>query len=100
MLFCFFSLGEVIAALVVLRIAVQFLLQHVGIMALRRREPERKRPFRVWFYPFPPLLAMAGFGYILLGRAHFGRELWMAAVVAVLGAAAYGVRRWSSRAAL
>ena len=95
MLFCFFSLGEVIAALVVLRIAVQFLLQHVGIMALRRRDPGRIRPFRVWFYPFPPILAMVGFGYILLGRAHFGRELWMAAVVAVLGAVAYGLRRWS-----
>ncbi len=95
MLFCFFSLGEVIAALVVLRISVQFLLQHVGVMALRRRQPERVRPFRVWLYPLPPVLAMVGFGYILLGRAHFGRELWMAAVVVALGGVAYGVRRGS-----
>ena len=85
MLFCFFSLGEVIAALVVLRISVQFLLQHVGVMALRRREPRRPRPFRIWLYPLPPLLALVGFGYILLGRAHFARELWMAGVVVLLG---------------
>ena len=88
-----FELGEVIAALVVLRISVQFLLQHVGVMLLRRREPERARPFRIWLYPVPPLVAVVGFGYILVGRAHFGRELWMAAVVVVLGAGAYGLRR-------
>ena len=93
MLFCFLSLGEVIAALVVLRISVQFLLQHVGVMLLRRREPERARPFRIWLYPVPPLVAMVGFGYILVGRANFGRELWMAAAVVVLGAGAYGLRR-------
>ena len=97
MVFCFFSLGEVIAALVVLRITVQFLLQHVGLMVMRRREPERKRPFRVWLYPVPPVLALVGFGYILVGRAHFGRELWMAGVVVVLGGLAYGVRAWLAR---
>ena len=95
MVFCFFSLGEVIAALVVLRITVQFLLQHVGLMALRRREPGRPRPFRVWLYPLPPLLALAGFGYILVGRAAFGRELRMAGVVVVLGGLSYGLRSWS-----
>ena len=35
--FCFFSLGDVIAALVVLRICLQFGLQHVGVVVLRRR---------------------------------------------------------------
>ena len=101
MLFCFLSLGEVIAALVVLRISVQFLLQHIGVMALRRREPGRSRPFRIWLYPLPPLVAMAGFVYILLGRAHFARELWMAALVVLLGAAAYWLRfLWSRRQAV
>ncbi len=97
MVFCFFSLGEVIAALVVLRITVQFLLQHVGLMALRRREPERARPFRVWLYPLPPVVALVGFGYILVGRAHFARELWMAGVVVVVGGLAYMGRFWSDR---
>ncbi len=49
--FCFFSLAEVIAALVVLRIVLQFSLQHVGVMLLRKRRPEMKRPFRMWLYP-------------------------------------------------
>jgi amino acid transporter len=91
-LFCFLSLGEVIAALVVLRIVVQFLLQHVGVMLLRRRHPELIRPFRIWLYPLPPVLALCGFGYILLGRANPGRELALAAGVVILGAAAYAGR--------
>jgi hypothetical protein len=37
---CFFSLADVIAALVVLRILLQFLMQHVGVIWLRRTQPE------------------------------------------------------------
>ena len=92
MLFCFFSLGEVIAALVVLRIVVQFLLQHLGVLHLRRTQPDRPRPFRMWFYPVPPLVALAGFAYILVGRPNYQRELWMALLVVMLGAVAYWVR--------
>jgi amino acid transporter len=95
-LFCFLSLGQVIAALVVLRIVVQFLMQHVGVMVLRRTRPDLPRPFRLWLYPLPPILALAGFGYILLGRANFQHELAMAAGVVLLGAIAYWAReRWS-----
>jgi APA family basic amino acid/polyamine antiporter len=91
-LFCFLSLGQVIAALVVLRIVVQFLLQHVGVMVLRYRQPELRRPFRVWLYPLPPVAALLGFGYILVGRPNYQRELAFAAAVALLGCAAYGLR--------
>ena len=67
-LFCFFSLADVIAALVVLRILLQFGLQHVGVMVLRWRHPEMPRPFRLWFYPVPPLLALVGFAYVVVSR--------------------------------
>jgi APA family basic amino acid/polyamine antiporter len=90
--FCFFSLGDVIAALVVLRILLQFGLQHVGVMVLRVRRPEMRRPFRMWLYPLPPLLALVGFGFLVVWRAGFGREVALAAVVAVVGTAVYGVR--------
>ena len=29
--------------------------------------------------------AMVGFGYILVGRAHFSREIWMAVAVVFAG---------------
>jgi len=92
-LFCFLSLGQVIAALVVLRIVVQFLMQHIGVMVLRRTQPGMKRPFRIWLYPVPPLLALVGFTYILLGRPNFQRELLLACGVLALGALAYAWRQ-------
>jgi amino acid transporter len=90
--FCFFSLSDVIAALVVLRILLQFLMQQVGVMVLRRTQPEMKRPFRVWLYPLPPLVAIAGFLFILIKRTNFQREILMAAVVIALGSAVYALR--------
>jgi amino acid transporter len=98
-LFCFFSLGDVIAALVVLRIVLQFGLQQVGVMVLRIRRPEMQRPFRLWLYPLPPLLALLGFGYIVFARANFGRELLLAGVVAVAGTIVFALRAASTSSA-
>jgi amino acid transporter len=94
---CFFSLADVIAALVVLRILLQFLMQHVGVIWLRRTQPEMKRPFRIWLYPLPPLLAIAGFSYILVERVNFQREILGAAVVIAAGTVAYVAREWMRR---
>lgn len=93
--FCFFSLGDVIAVLVVLRIVLQFLMQHVGVIYLRRTQPKLKRPFRIWLYPLPPLLAICGFAYILFERANFQREILAAAAVLAAGTAIYAVREWA-----
>ncbi len=92
LVFCLFSLGDVVASLVVLRICLQFLLQHVGVLALRRTHPGLARPFRMWLYPVPAVVGMVGFTYILFARARFGRELVLAGVVAALGTAVYWVR--------
>jgi amino acid transporter len=97
--FCFFSLADVIAALVVLRILLQFLMQHVGVIYLRRSQPELKRPFRIWLYPLPPLLAICGFVYILVERVNFEREILGAAAVIALGTAVYAVRERMRRSA-
>ena len=89
---CFFSLAEVIAALVVLRIVLQFAMQHLGVMVLRIRKPEMVRPFRMWLYPLPPLLALAGFGYVVVERQNAGRQIVLAVVVALVGCVVFGVR--------
>ena len=56
----FFSLGTVIDALIVTRILVQFMGQAVGLMVLRKRAPNMERPYRMWLYPVPALLAVLG----------------------------------------
>ncbi|MFT4113159.1 APC family permease [Silvibacterium sp.] len=96
-IFCFFHLATVIAALVAIRILLQYLLQQVGIILLRIRRPEMPRPFRVWLYPLPPLAALAGFLFIVFSRKEASRELLDAVVVAITGSALYLVRAWRRR---
>lgn len=60
----FFDLQNIIEALIVTRILEQFVAQTVGVMLLRRYQPDRPRPFRMWLYPLPCLLALAGWLYL------------------------------------
>jgi APA family basic amino acid/polyamine antiporter len=96
-LFCFFRLADVIAALVVIRIMLQFLVQAIGVIVLRVRRPEMPRPFRMWFYPLPALIASVGFSYILFVRVNALREIRYALVILLLGIAIYMVRAWRQR---
>lgn len=96
-LFCFLRLADIIAALVVIRIIIQFLVQTVGLLYLRATRPEFPRPFRMWLYPLPALLAIAGFTYLLLARPNFIREVRYAAIIAIAGLAIYLVRSWKRR---
>jgi amino acid transporter len=97
LLFCFFSLADVISALVVIRILLQFILQAIGIIILRIRRPDMQRPFRMWLYPVPAVLAILGFGYILLARKDFLREIRYALVILIVGILLYALRAWRNR---
>jgi amino acid transporter len=58
------SLGMVIDALITTRILVQFIGQIVALTLLRRTAPDMPRPFRVWFYPVPNLVALVGWIFL------------------------------------
>jgi amino acid transporter len=94
MLFCFFKLADVIAALVVIRIIVQFLAQIIGLLVLRATKPEMPRPFRMWLYPVPALIAIAGFLFVLFSRKDFEREVRYAAVLIVAGVLVFLLRSY------
>ncbi len=96
-LFCFLRLADVIAALVVIRIIIQFLAQIVGLMILRKRRPDMPRPFRMWLYPIPAVLAIIGFLYVLFARANFQKEVKYAAVLIVAGLIIYLVRSYNRK---
>ncbi len=93
-LFCFLRLADLIASLVVIRIVLQYLVQAVGLIVLRIRRPELPRPFRMWLYPVPALVATAGFVYMLVSRKGALREIRYAALVLVVGILIYAVRSW------
>ena len=95
--FCFLRLADLIAALVVIRILLQFLVQAIGVIVLRVRRTEMPRPFRMWLYPLPALLASAGFLFVLFGRPNFGKEIRYAIVILLVGLAIYMGRAWRDR---
>jgi len=93
-LFCFLRLADLIAALIVIRIVLQFLVQSIGVIVFRVRRPEVARPFRMWLYPIPALMAAAGYLFILTKRTNSMREIRYAGVVLVVGLAIYTFRAW------
>jgi APA family basic amino acid/polyamine antiporter len=53
------------------------------------QRPELERPFKIPLYPLPPLLAMAGFLFILMNRSKAMGGLAMAGGIAVSGTLIY-----------
>jgi amino acid transporter len=89
--FSFFPLMDVINALLTTRILVQFAGQVGALMLLRRRQPGMKRPFRMWLYPLPALVALAGWGFLF---ATAGKNV----ILYSLAVLALGVGAWLIRA--
>jgi len=93
-LFCFLKLADVVAALVVIRIMVQFLAQIFGLIRLQRTQPDMRRPFQMWLYPLPALIALNGFLYVLFMRTNFQKEIKYALILIVLGLIIYFIRAY------
>ena len=93
----FLSLGTVIDALIVTRILVQFMGQAVGLILLRRHAPDMPRPYRMWLYPLPALVALLGWIFVF-ATTQFRVILFGVGVLA-LGCVAFllwsrSTRRW------
>jgi amino acid transporter len=93
-LFCFLSLADVIAGLVVIRITLQFLVQAIGVIVLRIRRPDLPRPFRMWLYPLPALATSVGFLFVLISRTNSLTQIRYAVLILISGVAIYLVRAW------
>jgi APA family basic amino acid/polyamine antiporter len=94
---CFFTLSEVINALVTTRILEQFVAQIGAVVLLRHNEPDRPRPFRLWLYPLPCGLALVGwlFMYVSARPLYIGLGLsTLVAGVVAFFAWSYWVRQW------
>jgi len=62
--FSFVDLATLIDALLTTRILVQFIGQIGAVVLLRRLKPEAERPFRMWLYPLPALIALCGWIFL------------------------------------
>jgi amino acid transporter len=63
---CALSLEDLIKALTVIQILIQFMAQCVAVVALRRYRPDIPRPFSMWLYPVPAVVALGGWLFILV----------------------------------
>jgi amino acid transporter len=88
-----FTLDAVISALLTSRILVQFIVQVLALQHLRKHRPEIPRPFRMWLYPLPSIIALAGWSYIFATSGV--RYIAFGLLTLVGGAVAYWL--WVSR---
>ncbi|MBM3460454.1 MAG: amino acid permease, partial [Armatimonadetes bacterium] len=83
----FLPLEAVIGALLTTRILIQFVGQAVGLVLLRRYRPELERPYRLWAYPWPCVIAVIGWLY-LFGTAG-AQAIGFGMISLILGIGAY-----------
>ncbi len=88
-------LGLVIDALITTRILVQFIGQVFAVMLLRANRPDMPRPFRMWLYPVPAVVALAGWIFLLLTSGWLLVALGLGTLV--LGIVCFLVWSWRSR---
>ncbi len=60
----FFSLSVVINMLIAVMVLIQSIGQVVALTVLRRRQPNLRRPYRMWLYPLPSIIALVGWAYV------------------------------------
>lgn len=91
----FLSLGMVIDALITTRILVQFIGQVGAVTLLRRRAPDMPRPYRMWLYPLPNLVALLGWIFIFATTPPAVIAFGLSALV--LGAVCFAAWSWKGR---
>ncbi|MFN7994429.1 MAG: APC family permease [Bryobacteraceae bacterium] len=90
------NLDWVVSALLTARILTQFITQIAAVHVIRKSRPDVKRPFRIWFYPVPAVIAPAGWIYV------FASSGWTF-VLCGLGVLASGIvafQIWRTRSAV
>jgi amino acid transporter len=65
-LFCLLPLPTVIKSIISIRAIIPFIAQVIGAVVLRIRRPEGPRPFRMWLFPVPAVLALGLWGYVVI----------------------------------
>jgi basic amino acid/polyamine antiporter, APA family len=91
----FFDLGDVIKALIVTRILEQFIGQIAAVVLLRRLQPDRPRPFRMWLYPIPCGAALAGWLYMYVSAGEWFIRLGLTTLE--VGVLVFLVWTWRTR---
>jgi len=88
---CWLSLERLLSALMITQIVFQFIPQVFAVFAIRMYRKEIQRPFGMWLYPVPALVALMGWIYVAATpdqRQYLGTAL----ILLFLGLGAYFLR--------
>jgi len=91
---CLLTLDALINTVTVLYLMIAAVPMVPAVTALRRRRPDIARPFRMWLYPLPSVIAMSGWIFIIATSGW--KYIGLGAGVIAAGIAAY---LWRARAA-
>lgn len=86
------NLADLITALIVIQVLVQFMAQVVAVTLIRRYRPDIQRPFKMWLYPVTSIIAFGGWAFILAASG-LKFILWGVALIA-FGVVSY---MWKAR---
>jgi fructoselysine transporter len=89
-LFSFLDLTVVLKAILSIRAVIPFISQIAGALILRKKHPDMPRPFRMWLYPLPALVALLLWGFVLFSPEKGFRATGL--VVIGLGTIAFLIR--------
>ena len=95
MLASLWPLDAVISALLTSRILIQFIGQIFALQYLRRHRTEISRPFRMWLYPIPSVIAFVGWSYVFLTSGW--RYIGFGLLTLAAGVVAYAIWRGGFR---
>lgn len=85
-----FKLKDVITAIIVMRILVQFVGQAIGVIILRKRKT-MELPFKMWLFPLPAIIGIIVWMFIFFSSGFYF-------ILAALGVIALGVMVFLLRA--
>lgn len=66
--YCFLPLPDIIGALISIQTVVVVIGQIVAVTLIRRYRPDIQRPFKMWLYPLPSIVALALWLLVLLSQ--------------------------------
>jgi amino acid transporter len=89
---CIFSLADLITTLIVVQTMLQFMVQCIAVILLRKRFAADPSCFRMPFFPLPAVIALAGWGYIVVTSGL--RYILIGVALMMLGTLAFLARSW------
>ena len=93
---CWLSLERLLSALMITQIIFQFIPQIFALFAIRSYRKDIPRPYRMWLYPLPALIALVGWTYVA-STPDQRQYVGSAVVLLVLGLIAYVLRAKAMR---